>query len=87
MSNAWHRDECPSASASGNPSSFRELFWYGSEDVTQAVVIVVLYSRSSTTGEWTAELADYAETYLLDDFYGDCISLDIGPLRNPTPPP
>ncbi len=86
LSDAWHHDECSYELIGGTPSEFRDLFWYGPEDVTKANVIIVVYKRSPDSQQWIVSNKDYVEREAFSPlFYGDCISLDLSPLEFSTP--
>lgn len=67
----------------GEPFDRRDLFWFGPEEVTRANVVVVVY-KPTTEKDWAVDGFELAEQYLIDDFYGDCTSLDLSQLISPT---
>ena len=86
LSDAWHIDACPTTTNNGEPFDRRDLFWYGPTDVAEANVIVVVYAFSQVEAGWIVDRFEMAENYLLDDFYGDCSSLDLSPLNTTIEP-
>ncbi len=80
FADAWHYDACPQALVGGSTDEYRELYWYGSKDVENSIVVVVVYTKSATNDMWLVSATGYAENYRLYWTYGRCTSIDLSPL-------